>query len=85
MKLKDKRAIAHVLSRIDDLKKGIFGDHRSLRGSISELRIHYGPGYRIYYTKRQKQIILLLSGGDKDSQKNDIKKAIKIAKQLEKK
>lgn len=60
-----------------------FGDHAAVGGGVSELRVHAGPGYRVYYTIRKKQVVLLLCGGDKGSQERDIKKAKEIAAQLE--
>lgn len=61
--------------RLDRLKLGNFGDCKTLQEGVSELRIHYGPGIRIYYGKIGNRIVLLLCGGDKDSQDNDINKA----------
>ncbi|MBO6086264.1 MAG: type II toxin-antitoxin system RelE/ParE family toxin [Acetobacter sp.] len=81
-KLRDQRAYACVQKRIDLLKEeGYFGDHKSLGGGISELRIDYGPGYRVYYIERNGMIILLLAGGDKSTQDKDIAKARKLAQE----
>ena len=66
---------AKILTRLDRLRMGNFGDCKALCDGISELRIHYGPGLRIYYMKRGMKIILLLTGGDKSSQSKDIMKA----------
>ncbi len=66
---------AKILTRLDRLKLGNFGDCKSIDEGVSELRIHYGPGFRIYYSKVGNKIILLLCGGDKGSQVKDIKKA----------
>ena len=82
--LKDRRAKARVLARIDRLEMGYFGDVRPVGEGVSELRIFYGPGYRVYFIQRQSVLVILLSGGDKQTQKMDIAKAKKIAKQLEK-
>ena len=71
-KLKDKRAIARVLQRIDRLRLGNFGDCRSVGNGVYELRIHFGAGYRVYFGIADEQLVLLLSGGDKSSQKKDI-------------
>ncbi|MBQ5546537.1 MAG: type II toxin-antitoxin system RelE/ParE family toxin, partial [Acetobacter sp.] len=60
---------------------GNFGDHKSLGGGISELRIDYGSGYRVYYTERNGMIIILLAGGDKSTQERDIVKARKLAQE----
>jgi putative addiction module killer protein len=66
---------AKILTRLDRLKLGNFGDCKALRDGVSELRIHYGPGFRIYYGKIGTTVILLLCGGDKGSQDKDIAKA----------
>jgi len=80
--LKDDRARAKILVRIDRLQLRLRGDSKSVGETVSELRIDYGSGYRVYYTKRGKLIIFLLAGGDKSSQKRDIKKAQRLAKML---
>ena len=74
-KLKDFRANTQILRRIERIRNGNFGDHKSIGSKILELRITYGPGYRIYYTMRENIIVLLLIGGDKSTQKADIQKA----------
>lgn len=81
--LKDGTARARILVRVDRLLHGNPGDHRNLTHGISELRINIGPGYRVYYTKRGNQIILLLAGGDKSTQSKDIAKAISLADTFE--
>ena len=73
--LREIRTRAKILIRLDRLKLGNFGDCKTISNGLSELRIHYGPGIRIYYSKIGSKIILLLIGGDKGSQINDIKKA----------
>jgi putative addiction module killer protein len=65
------------------MKLGNFGDHKSVGNNISELRITTGPDYRVYYTKQNDKIIVLLVGGDKSSQSDDIKKANEILKELD--
>jgi putative addiction module killer protein len=74
-----KAVIARRLSRIES---GNLGDAKSVGSGVSELRIDFGPGYRVYYTKRGKTVVLLLIGGDKDSQTRDIAKAKALAAQL---
>lgn len=62
---------------------GDFGDVRPVGEGVSEMRISYGPGYRVYFVRRTSFVVILLSGGDKDSQQSDIARARKIARQLE--
>ena len=81
-KLRDVRANTLILKRIDRIYGGNLGDHKQISSKVSELRIDYGPGYRIYYTKRGNEIILLLIGGDKSTQQSDIKKANDLAAKL---
>jgi putative addiction module killer protein len=80
--LKDRRATARILVRLDRLRIGNFGDFKNLGDGLSELRVSYGPGYRVYYSHRSDKIILLLIGGDKGSQSRDITKAKQILKQV---
>lgn len=82
--LKDPRAKARIQVRIDRLELGHFGDVAPVGEGVSELRIFYGPGYRVYFVQESSVLVILLSGGDKDSQKSDIAKAKALAKQLEK-
>ncbi len=81
--LRDRRAKARIQARIDRMELGNFGDVANVGEGVSELRIHYGPGYRVYFVQRGSVIVILLSGGDKSSQNSDIKKAKELAKQLE--
>jgi len=78
--LKDAHLRALIATRLDRLSYGHFGDVKPVGDGISELRIHYGAGYRIYFQKRGKEIILLLCGGDKSTQSKDIKDAKHLAK-----
>ncbi|MBB2893008.1 type II toxin-antitoxin system RelE/ParE family toxin [Flexivirga oryzae] len=78
-KLKDRRAAARVQVRIDRLAAGNPGDVRPVGNGISELRIDYGPGYRVYYLQEGQRLIVLLCGGDKASQRADIRQAKQIA------
>jgi len=73
--IREMHTRSKILTRLARLKLGNFGDCKSLGDEIAELRIHYGPGIRIYYSKIGKKVILLLSGGDKGSQSRDIDKA----------
>lgn len=73
--LRDGRAHARIANRIKTIQRGSLGDYKSLDGGLFELRIDYGPGYRVYFTRKEDLIILLLIGGDKSSQKRDITRA----------
>jgi putative addiction module killer protein len=79
-RLKDKRAFAQIVARIDRLVLGQFGDAKPVGGGVTELRIHLGPGYRVYFTQRGNTIILLLCSGTKGTQAEDIRKAKQLAK-----
>lgn len=79
--LKDIRAKARVQVRVDRVELGNLGDAKFFSG-IGELRVDYGPGYRVYFVKAGNAIIILLCGGDKASQKTDIRKAIDMAKEV---
>ncbi len=80
--LKDLRAKASILTRIDRAKKGNFGDHKRLNECLYEMRMTMGAGYRVYYTQRGVCIYLVLAGGDKKSQSKDIEKANALISQL---
>ena len=80
--LKDRAARARIQVRIDRLVHGNPGQHRNLTDGVSELKIDFGPGYRVYYTERGGELIVLLAGGDKSSQRRDIQVAIALAKGL---
>lgn len=73
--LKDNRTRAKIIARIDRIAAGNFGDCKSLREGLSELRIDWGPGYRVYYARIGKTCVLLLGGGDKRTQSSDIQRA----------
>ena len=75
--LRDQEARHRISSRIRRFQRGIPGDSRAVRGAIRELRIHYGPGYRVYFAMMDKEVILLLCGGDKKTQRADIATAQK--------
>lgn len=82
--LQDKIGRARIVNRIRAAERGNFGDCAVVGGRVFEMRIHVGPGYRIYYTRRGETVYLLLIGGDKSSQARDIRRAIAMAKALEK-
>ena len=80
--LRDGRARARINTRIRRLSIGNPGDTRSVGGGVSELRIDYGPGYRVYFVRRSEVLVILVSGGDKRTQDHDIAMAIKLAREL---
>lgn len=82
--LKDKIGRARIIHRIRSAEHGNFGDCESVGDGVSEMRIHFGPGYRAYYMRRAAVVYLLLLGGEKSSQKRDIKRAIEMARVLNK-
>jgi len=82
-KLKDRVAKALIVARVERLKEGNPGDSGPVGEGLSEMRIHYGPGYRVYFKDTGKEIIILLCGGDKSTQQTDIIRARKIAKLYE--
>ena len=82
-KLRDARGKARIAARIDRLAQGNQGDVAPVGEGVSELQIHYGPGYRVYFTRRGKEIFVLLCGGDKSTQPRDIKYAQRLVAGLE--
>jgi len=80
--LRDIRARARVLARVERLAAGNPGDVKPVGEGVSELRIDYGPGYRVYFTMRGRVVIILLAGGEKRTQATDIKTALRLARNL---
>ena len=78
-KLKDRQATQRILARIDRVRLGNFGDAKFLRDGVSELRIDWAAGYRLYYTQRNGVMVILLCGGDKSTQSKDINRAVELA------
>ena len=81
--LKDRNGQSIIIARIRRISTGNFGDTKPVGGGISELRIDYGPGYRVYFTQLDQEIVILLCGGDKSTQSRDIEYAKRIAENLE--
>ena len=79
--VKDERAAARIVTRIRRMEIGNAGDVRSVGEGVSEIRIDYGPGYRVYFTRRGRTLVILLCGGDKKSQRKDIALAKRMAKE----
>ena len=80
--LRDKQAARRVQARIDRAEEGNFGDHKPVGEGVFEMRIHHGPGFRVYFTLKGMEIVVLLAGGDKSSQGKDIQIAQALARQL---
>lgn len=81
--LRDRQTRSRILTRLSHVQEGNFGDHKSVGDGVSELRFAFGPGYRIYYTRRGSVVVIMLCGGDKGSQQSDIRKAKALAAELE--
>lgn len=82
-KLKDQKAKALIAARVLRVANGLLGDVAPVGEGVSELRIHYGPGYRVYFRRRGEEIVILLCGGDKSMQDDDIRLAKRLAAKLE--
>ena len=80
--LRDRQARARIDVRVFRLAHGNPGQHRVLTDGVVELKIDHGPGYRVYFTRRGTELVLLLAGGDKSSQQQDIEAAIRLAKEI---
>lgn len=80
--LRDIRARARIQVRLERLASGHVGDARPVGEGVSELRIDYGPGYRVYFTRRESAVVILLAGGDKRTQTANIKTAVRLARNL---
>jgi putative addiction module killer protein len=80
--LKDKQAVRRVQARIDRAEGGNLGDCEPVGEGVSEMRIHYGPGYRVYFVQRGIEIVILLAGGNKATQARDIQTSLEIARQI---
>ena len=78
-RLRDRQAVDRIVARLLAAEDGHLGDVRPVGSGVSEMRIQYGPGYRVYFTTRGAELIILLCGGDKDSQRRDIERARRMA------
>ena len=81
--LADRRAAARIVDRIKRASNGNFGDAKAVGSGVSEMRIDYGPGYRVFFFRRGKELVILLCGGDKKSQKADIARAVRMKEEIE--
>lgn len=81
--LADKRAQVRIAARLRQAELGNLGDWKSVGGELAELRVHFGPGYRLYFTRRGSTLVVVLAGGLKSSQARDIRRAQKILEELE--
>ena len=80
--LDDQRAQIRIVARLRQAEAGNLGDWQPVEGEVSEMRVHYGPGYRLYFVRRGRLIVIMLNAGDKSSQKRDIRRALKLATQV---
>jgi putative addiction module killer protein len=80
--LPDWRAQARIAARLRQVAAGTLGDWQPVAGEVSELRVHYGSGYRLYFVRRGRLVIVLLNAGDKGSQQRDIRRAVRLAAEL---
>ena len=81
--LKDKRAQVRIAARLRQAESGNLGDWQPIEGAVAELRVNYGPGYRLYFARRGRIIVVMMNAGDKSTQKRDIRRALKLASTLE--
>lgn len=81
--LTDRRTMARIIDRLKRASNGNFGDVKPAGSGVSELRIDYGPGYRVYFFRRGKELVILLCGGDKKSQRADIARAVRMKEEIE--
>jgi putative addiction module killer protein len=81
--LKDVRAQVRIAARLRQAEAGNLGDHKNLSGALSEMRLDIGPGYRLYFTRRDRILVVMLVGGDKSTQERDIAKARRLLNSLE--
>ena len=80
--MKDKAGQLRIAARLRQAEAGSLGDWQPVEGEVSEMRVHIGPGYRLYFVRRGRVIVVMLNAGDKSTQKRDIRRAVKLASQL---
>lgn len=80
--LKDKRAQVRIAARLRQVEAGSLGDWQPIESEVSEMRVLFGPGYRLYFVRRGRVIVLVLNAGDKSTQRRDIRRALKLAAEL---
>ena len=80
--LDDQRAQIRIAARLRQAEAGNLRDWQPVEGEVSEMRVHYGPGYRLYFVRRGRFIVIMLNAGEKSSQKRDIRRALKLATQI---
>lgn len=80
--MKDKRAQVRIAARLRQAEAGSLGDWQPIEGEVSEMRVNVGPGYRLYFVRRGRVIVIMLNAGDKSTQKRDIRRALKLATEL---
>ncbi|MEO8856516.1 MAG: type II toxin-antitoxin system RelE/ParE family toxin [Burkholderiaceae bacterium] len=80
--LKDKRAQLRIVARLRQAEAGSLGDWQLVEDEVSEMRVHFGPGYRLYFVRRGRVVVVMLNAGDKTTQKQDIRRALKLAAEL---
>lgn len=81
--MRDSRAKGRILARLESVRLGNLGDTKSLGGGVRELRVHVGAGFRIYFVRRRKEVLVLLCGGDKSTQSRDIERARRLLEALD--
>jgi putative addiction module killer protein len=80
--LTDKRAQIRIAARLRQAEAGSLGDWQPIEGEVSEMRVHFGPGYRLYFVRRGRIILVMLNAGDKSTQRRDIRRALKLVSEL---
>ena len=80
--LKDKRAQIRIAARLRQVEAGSLGDWQPIEGEVSEMRVHHGPGFRLYFVRRGRVVVVMLNAGGKSTQKRDIRHALKLASEL---